>query len=160
MVNENSNYTSASVHASSRKCQRLSRGDSLCIHPFHSSVTSRFKNPRSFPLFFIVANPAIKPAIVKQVNNVWLYCLCSFKKIVVLSARNRYPSAKPNVLNAPAIKGDGRNARNGDEGSVYQLYLAESGLTSSPSLGAIKLPTGAQKTSRKSSNPCTGLTQS
>jgi len=39
--------------------------------------------------------------------------------MVVLSARNRYPSAKPKVLNAPAIRGDGRNARSGDEGSDY-----------------------------------------
>lgn len=36
----------------------------LCIHPFHSSVMSLFKKPRSFPLFLMVRSPATKAAKV------------------------------------------------------------------------------------------------
>ena len=71
----------------------------ICIHPFHSSVWSRLRNPRS-PLSagFIVAHPAASAARHRTPNVRASYCLFSLRNRLVRSATNRSDVANPKTV--------------------------------------------------------------
>lgn len=89
-------------------------GNSLCIHPFHSSVRSRFRKPRSLPLFLTVARPARRNTTLRIVNTCWSQSLFAFRKMVVRSANQRYVTARPKVLIAMAALVPGTKRASGD----------------------------------------------
>lgn len=57
-----------------------------CIHPFHSSVWSRFRNPKSFSPFLSVRMPNANEPRERKVKDQRLNCFCSFSQRPVRSA--------------------------------------------------------------------------
>lgn len=61
--------------------------DPLCIQPFHSSVCSLFRNPRSLSARLTVARPMAKKKKLRKPKAHGSNCFCSFNQNQDLSAR-------------------------------------------------------------------------